>query len=110
MPGDFERRRGDHNGRNCGKIAGTVRRRRPMKEGTMTTRGEMSIWRMKPQEFAWRPEDQATYAKWRRGILAFYGCAALAVLVTFGAHHFARDGREDASSTFAAAAAPAPSG
>jgi hypothetical protein len=26
------------------------------------------------------PEDEAIYAKWRRGVLIFYGCIGLAVI------------------------------
>jgi hypothetical protein len=37
----------------------------------------------KRRDFVWSPEDQATYAKWRRGVLAAYGCIGLvAVLAT----------------------------
>jgi hypothetical protein len=40
----------------------------------------------KLREFVWSPEDQATYAKWCRGVLMAYGCigffAVVAMLAT----------------------------
>jgi hypothetical protein len=34
------------------------------------------------------PEHEATYAKWRRGVLIFYGCIGLAATAIAAAAHF----------------------
>jgi len=59
--------------------------------------------RLRRRELAWTPEDQATYAKWRRGVLAFYGCVGLVSLATFGAHQLVKDGAGRASAVVASA-------
>jgi hypothetical protein len=33
------------------------------------------------------PEDEAIYAKWRRGVFIFYGCTALAVTAVVAVVH-----------------------
>jgi hypothetical protein len=38
--------------------------------------------------FAGSPEDKATYAKWRRGIVIFYGSVGLVAVAVFLAAHF----------------------
>jgi hypothetical protein len=35
----------------------------------------------KPLNFNRSPEDEATYAKWRRGVAMFYGCVGLVAIV-----------------------------
>jgi len=35
----------------------------------------------KPRDFVWSPEDQAIYAKWRRGVLIAYACIGLVAVV-----------------------------
>ena len=49
-------------------------------------------------ELVWTSEDQAAYAKWRRGVLIFYGCLALAALVVSGLYDLAGNEAKDAAS------------
>ncbi len=44
---------------------------------------------MKPIDFERSPEDQATIAKWRRGVLIFYGSVGLALIAIVAAAHIA---------------------
>jgi hypothetical protein len=44
----------------------------------------------KPFHFKRSPEDEATYAKWRRGMCVFYGCIGLVVTSVFFGAHFSR--------------------
>jgi hypothetical protein len=62
------------------------------------------------EEFVWTPGDQAEYAKWRRGVFAFYGCAGLICLAAFWVHHFANDGSKPPVLAAAAKARTAPPG
>ena len=48
--------------------------------------------RLRYEDLVWTPEDRATYAKWRRRVLVFYGCAGLILLATFGAYRLIKDG------------------
>jgi hypothetical protein len=40
-----------------------------------------------------------TYAKWRRGILIFYGCAGLISCAAYGAYSFVKNGTSTIAST-----------
>ena len=44
---------------------------------------------MKPFDFERSPEDQATIAKWRRGVLMLYGGIGLALIAVVTAAHIA---------------------
>jgi hypothetical protein len=44
---------------------------------------------MKPFDFERSPEDQATIAKWRRGVLMLYGTIGLALIAVVAAAHIA---------------------
>ena len=43
-----------------------------------------------PFNFNRSPEDEKTYAKWRRGVVIFYGCIGLAVVGVVFVAHFSR--------------------
>jgi hypothetical protein len=42
-----------------------------------------------PNKYAPSPEDRATYVKWRRGILIFYGCIGLTAVAAIAVAEFA---------------------
>jgi hypothetical protein len=44
---------------------------------------------MRLHDFKRSPEDQATIAKWRRGMLMFYGSVGLALATVMTVAHFA---------------------
>jgi hypothetical protein len=55
------------------------------------------------EQSVWTPQDEATFVRWRRGFLIFYGCAGLILLTMFGTlyltHGGARGGTSVASTT-----------
>jgi hypothetical protein len=44
---------------------------------------------MRPFDFKRSPEDEATFRKWRRGMVTFYACIGLVVTAVVIAAHFA---------------------
>jgi hypothetical protein len=46
----------------------------------------------KPAEFPWSPEDQRTYAEWRRAVFILYGCVALVATAVLFVAQFAAIG------------------
>jgi hypothetical protein len=42
-----------------------------------------------PNKYASSPEDHATYVKWRRGVLIFYGCIGLVMVAAIAVAEFA---------------------
>jgi hypothetical protein len=52
-------------------------------------RGETPM--SKPFNFNRSPEDEATYAKWRRGVVMFYGCIGLVAIVAVLVVHLANE-------------------
>jgi hypothetical protein len=63
--------------------------------------------RPKFRGLVWSPEDEATFAKWRRVVLAFYGCVGLLLLGAWLVHRLVIDPRQDATSAANVPAAPA---
>jgi hypothetical protein len=43
-------------------------------------------------ELNWTAGDDATYARWRRAVLIFYGCLGLAAVSVFAIYRVAEDG------------------
>jgi hypothetical protein len=61
------------------------------------------------EQSVWTPQDEATFVKWRRGFLIFYGCAGLILLTMFGALYLAHGGASG-STSFASTTAPPAAG
>jgi hypothetical protein len=39
---------------------------------------------LKPEKVNWSPDDQVTVIRWRRGVLIFYGCTFLTLILVWG--------------------------
>jgi len=52
---------------------------------------------MRPANFKRSPEDQATIARWRRGVLMFYGSIGLVLAAVMTVAHFAHVAMQFAS-------------
>ena len=61
-----------------------------------------------PKPIKLNSDDQATFTKWRRGVIILYGCIALALIATGGASRILNVGTKGAASAVASTVKPPP--